>query len=509
MAQSTALLKLEAIGKAFPGVRALDRIDLEIHPGEIHAIVGENGAGKSTLMNILSGVYPPDEGRLLLCGEPVRFRDTRDAQDRGIAMIHQELSLAPHLSVAENMLIGRLPRTSGGFVSRARLRARASEILARLGVTDFGPELAVSELSTSQMQLVEVGKALSLEARILIMDEPTSSLTLSETEMLLGLMRTLASGGVSILFISHRLDEVFAVADRVSVLRDGQHVATLDRAEARRDRIISLMVGRELDRSFVRTRMAAPAGPPLLEVRNLASGTRVRDVSFSLRAGEVLALTGLVGAGRTETAEAIFGARRVDRGEVLVRGRTVRIRHPAEAVELGLGLVPEGRKIQGIFPNRSVRENMTVAFLRRLHRFGFVRGADELRLAGEYREKLRIKTPSLEQGIKNLSGGNQQKAIFSRWLMNECGVLFLDEPTHGIDVGAKGEIYRIIDALAAKGVGIVLISSELPEVLALADRVLVLREGRVIGELTHEAATQESIMHLSVARAGADGGMPA
>jgi ABC-type sugar transport system ATPase subunit len=334
------------------------------------------------------------------------------------------------------------------------------------------------------------------------MDEPTSSLTLRETEMLLGLMRSLAASGVSILFISHRLDEVFAVAGRVSVLRDGKHVATLDRAEATRDRVISLMVGRELDRSFARARAAAPSGPPLLEVRHLASGARVRDVSFSVHAGEVVALTGLVGAGRTETAEVIFGARALNAGEILLRGRSVRITHPAEAVALGLGLVPEGRKTQGILPNRPVRENMTIAFLRRLTRLGFVRQGDEVQLASEYREKLRLKTPSLEQTIKNLSGGNQQKAIFSRWLMNECEVLFLDEPTHGIDVGAKAEIYRIIDALAGRGVGIVLISSELPEVLALADRVLVLREGRSIGELARDAATQESIMHLAVAPSG-------
>jgi len=499
--QETIRLKLEGIGKSFPGVRALDGIDLEIRAGEIHAIMGENGAGKSTLMNLLSGVYRPDEGRMVRDGTPVSFRDTREAQEHGIAMIHQELSLMPHLSVAENIWLGRLPRNAAGFTDRKRMRSDTVKALEQLGVCEFGPDTIVGSLSTSQMQLVEIAKALTLDARILIMDEPTSSLTDRETDTLLALMRSLAANGVSVLFISHRIDEVFAVAQRLTVLRDGRHIATLPRSECDAESILSLMVGREFNKSFHRNHPIVEAeAAPVLEVRGLRSGKAVCDVSFKIHPGEILALTGLVGAGRTETVETIFGARRKDAGEILVEGKPVAIRHPADAVKLGLGLVPEGRKIQGIFPELSVRSNMTVARLPALARALFIRGDEERRCADDYRVRLDVKTPSLEQPMKYLSGGNQQKAIFCRWLMNNPMVLFLDEPTHGIDVGAKEEIYRIVNDLAEKGMAIVLISSELPEVLTLADRILVMRDGRIAAEIKHEDATQELILRHAVNR---------
>jgi ABC-type sugar transport system ATPase subunit len=494
-------LKLEAVGKSFPGVNALEGIDLEIREGEIHAIVGENGAGKSTLMNILSGVYQPDRGALLLDGKPMKFKDTRDAQDLGIAMIHQELSLAPHLSVAENIFIGRLPRNRKGFLDLKGLAAAASAILDRLEVCDFKPESIVYELSTSQMQFVEIAKALSLNASILIMDEPTSSLTTSETNTLLGLMRNLATAGVSILFISHRIDEVLSSADRITVLRDGKLVSTRPRMEFDSEQLLSCMVGREFNKSFHREyKVFDPGDPAILQVKGLRCGQKVRDVSFDIHRGEILALTGLVGAGRTETVEAIFGARARTGGAILLDGVPIAPRHPADAVRLGLGLVPEGRKIQGIFPELSVEENMTITRLPALCRALFFRRKDRRVEAEKYRVDLNVKTPSLEQKIKYLSGGNQQKAIFSRWLMNGPRVLFLDEPTHGIDVGAKEEIYKLINGLAESGVAIILISSELPEVLCLADRILVMKEGAIASELSHSEATQERIMHYAVTR---------
>jgi ABC-type sugar transport system ATPase subunit len=501
MQDNAIRLKLEAVGKSFPGVCALDGIDLEIRRGEIHAIIGENGAGKSTLMNILSGVYPQDRGTLYLDGRPVKFRDTREAQDRGIAMIHQELSLAPHLSVAENIFIGRLPRKRVGFLDLKCLDTAAGEILDRLGVCDFTPESTIEELSTSQMQLVEIAKALSLDASILIMDEPTSSLTTTETDTLLGLMRSLAETGVSILFISHRIDEVLSAADRITVLRDGKLVSARPRSEFDVEQILSCMVGREFNKSFHRDYKAfGPDERVVLQVTGLKCAKKVRDVSFSVHEGEILALTGLVGAGRTETVEAIFGARPRTAGTILLDGKRVDIRHPADAVRLGLGLVPEGRKIQGIFPELSVEENMTITHLPALCRALFFRRGERRLEAEKYRRELNVKTPSLGQKIKYLSGGNQQKTIFSRWLMNKPRILFLDEPTHGIDIGAKEEIYKLINNLAEQGVTIVLISSELPEVLCLADRILVMKEGTITAELGHSEATEERIMRHAITR---------
>jgi ABC-type sugar transport system ATPase subunit len=501
MTDDAVRLRLDAVGKSFPGVQALDGIDLEIRRGEIHAIVGENGAGKSTLMNILSGVYPPDSGFVSMDGHQFKFKDTRDAQERGIAMIHQELSLAPHLSVAENIFIGRLPCNKAGFLAPDKLDREVTGLLERLNVCNFGPGTLVKELSTSQMQLVEIAKALSLNASILIMDEPTSSLTISEASSLLGLMRNLAQTGVSIIFISHRIDEVLSVADRITVLRDGKLVSARPRSEFDIDQLLACMVGREFNKSFHRAyRTFGQDDEAILCVRGLRSEPKVRDVSFDVHRGEIVALTGLVGAGRTETVEAIFGARAHDAGEIFLEGRRIEVRHPADAVGLGLGLVPEGRKVQGIFPELSVEENMTMTHLPAMCRALFIRCGERHLEAEKYREELNVKTPSLDQKIKFLSGGNQQKAIFSRWLMNKPRVLFLDEPTHGIDVGAKEEIYNLINELTNRGVAIVLVSSELPEILCLADRIFVMRDGAISAQLLHGEATQEKIMYHAITR---------
>jgi ABC-type sugar transport system ATPase subunit len=496
------VLRLEGITKAFPGVKALNEVSLAVARGEIHAIVGENGAGKSTLMNILSGVFPPDGGRILFQGKDVKLKDPRQAQELGISMIHQELSLAPHLKVMENVFIGRLKKNAFGLVDYAGMRKACASQFDRLGIDSISPEQKVEELSVSQRQLVEIAKALSFDAKVLVMDEPTSSLTLAETKMLLAVMRNLRASGVSILFISHRLEEVFEVSDRITVLRDGCHVMTFPTTEASIGEVVSLMVGREFDRALDRERRRrSPEEKPVLEVRGLASGKLLKDVSFKMHRGEVVALTGLVGSGRTELVQAIFGLARIDAGDVLVNGKRQKISCPRDAIGLGIGLVPEGRKDQGLFLEMSVRENISVAHLPAMASGPFVDFRRERAAAREYIDSLSIKTPGMEQRVKFLSGGNQQKAIIARWLMNDPSILFLDEPTHGVDVGAKAEIYRIVDRLAKKGVSILFISSELPEVLTLADRVLVMHEGRLLKDLPREEASQEIIMKYATNQA--------
>ena len=496
------VLSLEDISKKFPGVRALDHVNLSIRPGEIHAIVGENGAGKSTLMNILSGVYPPTEGRIVFQGQKIVLKDTHMAQELGISMIHQELSLASHLSVMENIFIGRLKRTRLGLVDYQGMKKLCGELMERIGLSQTEspilPQMLIKDLSLSQRQLVEITKAISLEARVLVMDEPTSSLTKSETGMLLTLMKTLSARGVSILFISHRLEEVFSTCDRISILRDGKHIQTLETEKTTIDDVVASMVGREMKSVMQRSRRhAVNTEHPLLEVRNLNQGQRLRNVCLTLHSGEVLALTGLVGAGRTELVQAIFGIDPYDSGEVLVDGKRLTPGSAPEAIRAGLGLVPEGRKEQGLFLNLSVKKNISMAKLAKTKGRLFLSSRNERNEARDSIERLKIKTPTMEQLIRNLSGGNQQKAIFARWLLTEPKILFLDEPTHGVDIGAKVEIYHIIDELVAKGMGVLLISSELPEVLTLADRILVMHQGSIKKELNRDDASQETIMHYA------------
>lgn len=492
---NNVLLKIENISKSFPGVKALDNINFEVLTGEVHAVVGENGAGKSTLMNILSGVYSPEMGNLRLSGTKINFKDPRHAQEMGIGMIHQELSLAQHLNVMENIFLGRLKRNKLGFVNNKKLYSMCKNELECLGIKDIEPDMLIKNLSVSQMQMVEIAKALSLKSKLIIMDEPTSSLTQKESEMLFAAIRSLKQTGVSILYISHRMEEIFDISDRVTILRDGTYIKTLDTKDTSPKELVSLMVGREFNKTFFRDNKVVHEGEkPILEVKGLSYGKKVNNVNFKLYSGEIVAITGLVGSGRSEVVQSIFGLHHKSSGQVYVSGESVNIKSPTEAIEKGIGLVPEGRKTQGLFLGMKVKENITIANLPNLCKFLFISKKRENAKSKEYIEALRVKTPSADQQVRYLSGGNQQKTIIARWLLNKPKILFLDEPTHGVDVGAKSEIYEIINQLAKEGVGVVMISSELPEVLMLADRILVMHNGSITGELTSENASQETIM---------------
>jgi ABC-type sugar transport system ATPase subunit len=494
------LCKIENITKSFPGVVALKDVSLDIFEGEIHGIIGENGAGKSTLMNILSGVYPQDEGHIELGGEPVHFRDPRDAQDNGIAMIHQELSLSRYMSVSENIYQGRMLKKKSGLIDKKLMVAECREYMKNLGVEYIDPRTLVKNLSVSQMQLVEIAKAVHLESKLLIMDEPTSSLTTSEIKLLIGIMRSLKEKGVSILFITHKLEEIKEVTDRITVLRDGALIKTTATKDTKITEMVDMMVGRDFEKIVHREYIQDYSDRDVvLEVKDLSVGDRVKNANFKLYKGEVLGLTGLVGAGRTELLEGIFGMRDGVSGTILVNGEEVSISHPADAIKLGMGMIPEGRKEQGMFLKLSVKDNMTLVRLKKLlTKFGLINKKQQKKIAERYVDELAIKTPSLEQISENLSGGNQQKTIVARWLMNEPKVFFLDEPTHGIDVGAKAEIYNIIDRLSKEGESIILLSSELPEILTMCDRIMVMHHGEIRGTLSHKEADQVKIMSYIV-----------
>ncbi|NLF26617.1 MAG: sugar ABC transporter ATP-binding protein [Clostridiales bacterium] len=493
------ICQIEHITKEFPGVVALSDVSLDIHEGEIHAIVGENGAGKSTLMNILSGVYRPTGGRVRFDGREVHFNAPADAARIGIAMIHQELSLSATLSVAENIFQGRLPKNKLGLIDTRRLLCASRELMNEVGLKDVDPQAVVRNINASQQQQVEIAKALSQDARFLILDEPTSALTPNETKVLFEIMLCLKRKGFTMLYISHKLDEVMAISDRVTVFRDGRLIDTLVTREIGVNDMISLMVGREYSGGYQRSRYMTredykKAGV-ILEVKDLSIKNKVRDVSFRLYEGEVLGLAGLVGAGRTEILQAVFGADPRLSGAILIDGKELSMKSTREAIRHGLGLVPEGRKTQGLFLKFSVQQNMSIVRLNSaLGCLGLIRRRAEEREAEEYRQRLRVKTPSLSQRVVNLSGGNQQKAIIARWLMNKPRILFLDEPTQGIDVGAKNEIYDIIDTLAGSGVSVVMVSSEMQETIRLCDRIIVLYEGRVTGEIAHDEATEQRII---------------
>ena len=492
------ICKIVNVTKVFPGVVALKNVSFDIKKGEIHAIVGENGAGKSTLMNILSGVYHPDEGHIEFEGNIVKFRDPRDAQGVGIAMIHQELSLSRSMSVVENIYQGRMLKNAFGFIDRKRIVAECKKYLKSLGVEGVDPRTLVKSLSVSQMQLVEIAKAVSLNARLLIMDEPTSSLTAGEISILLNIMKSLKKDGVSILFITHKLEEVLEIADRITVLRDGNFIETLQKEDATLEKIVSLMVGRAFEKKVHREFIKDYSDREVvLEVQKLSVANKVKDVSFKLYKGEVLGLTGLVGSGRTELLQGIFGMEKVNAGTVLLSGKPVAISHPSDAIKLGIGMVAENRKEQGMFLKLSVQDNMTIVHLKNLaNALQFINKKKAREIANHYVKLLSIKTPSLKQIANNLSGGNQQKTILARWLMHEPKILFLDEPTHGIDVGAKAEIYHLIDDLSKMGVSIILLSSELPEVLTLCDRIMVMHHGMLKGILSHQEADQVKIMNF-------------
>ncbi|MEK6480288.1 sugar ABC transporter ATP-binding protein [Catalinimonas sp. 4WD22] len=474
-------------------MKALNEVSIDIRKGEVHALCGENGAGKSTLMNILSGNFKPDQGQILVAGHEVQINNQLDAQALGIAIVYQERSLVESLSVAENIFTTNKPTNRFGLISYHKLYRQTQELLDRLNLSDIRPQTQVGHLSAARQQMVEIAKALSQNPDILILDEPTASITETETRILFKIIRDLSAQGVAVIYISHRMAEIFEIADRVSVLKDGKYQGSRQVSETDVDEIIRMMVGRKLEKQEF---LSDTRQEVVLEVKNLSS-FRFRNVSFQLKKGEILALSGLVGAGRTEVARAIMGADPVRGGEILLEGKKVKIDHPKAATRLGIGYLPEERKSNGLFLDMSVEDNIISAYLPYAAERGFIRQARVKKTAEEYIQKLRIITPSTHQKVMNLSGGNQQKIVLAKWLLRQPKVFMVDEPTHGVDVGAKAEIYAILKDLTRQGVSILLISSELSEVLAISDRILVMWNGQLTAELSRDEATEEEIMHYA------------
>lgn len=487
-------LEAEGISKFFPGVKALSNVSFRIKPGTVHALMGENGAGKSTLMKCLIGIYRPDEGLIRIKGEPVQFTDTLDALRSGISMIHQELNLVPHMTVAENIWLGREPMKFG-FVDHGKLNRLTKDLLVKLNIR-LRPEQMVGDLSIASQQMVEIAKAVSWNSDIVIMDEPTSALTETEVAHLFTIIRDLRSQGKAIIYISHKMDEIFAITDEVSVFRDGAWVGSNETANYTRQSLITQMVGRELTQLFPKT--DSNIGEDVLTVRNLTRNGVFHDVSFSVRRGEILGVAGLVGAGRSEVMESLFGMTSTDSGEILIDGVPTTIDSPASAIEKGLAFLTEDRKKSGLFLVLSVMENMSIVKMTDYSaKGGFVNHGNMAKDCLEQIKRLNIKTPTMDQIINNLSGGNQQKVLIARWLLAQPKILILDEPTRGIDVGAKAEIYRLISELASRGVAIIMVSSELPEIIGMSDRVMVMHGGRITGILDKEDADQETILSLA------------
>ncbi|VXC30806.1 fused methyl-galactoside transporter subunits of ABC superfamily: ATP-binding components [Pseudomonas sp. 8Z] len=492
--QSEYLLEIVDVTKEFPGVKALSEVQLRVRPGTVLALMGENGAGKSTLMKIIAGIYQPDAGELRLRGEPVHFETPLQALQSGIAMIHQELNLMPFMTIAENIWLGREPLNALHLVDHGRMRRQTQALLDRLRI-NLDPDDNVGSLSIAGRQMVEIAKAVSYDSDVLIMDEPTSAITETEVAHLFSIIADLKAQGKGIVYITHKMDEVFQIADEVAVFRDGQYIGSQRADSMNGDGLIAMMVGRELNQLF--PERTAPRKDVLLSVRDLALEGVFSGVSFDLHAGEVLGIAGLMGSGRTNVAEALFGVTPATSGEIRIDGEPVRMNDPCLAIQKGLALLTEDRKDTGLFPCLSVGENMEVAVLSGFASGGFVQQQRLDELCEQMSQQLRVKTPSLDQCIANLSGGNQQKALLARWLMTRPRVLILDEPTRGIDVGAKAEIYRLIANLAAEGLAVIMISSELPEVMGMSDRVMVMHEGTVTGFLDHAEVTQERVMHLA------------
>jgi len=501
--ETDVLLAARGITKTFPGVRALDDVQITVRRGRLNALLGENGAGKSTMMNILAGVFPPDAGEIFLAGQPVRFVNPRAAQQAGISIIFQELNLVPHLSIAENIFLGREPRNAVGLLDYARMHRDTRALMAELEL-DADPRTAVARLRVGAQQVVEIAKAISFNSRVIIMDEPTSAITEHEIKVLFRLIKRLKERGTGIIYITHKLDELAEIADDITVFRDGRFIASKPFADTTRDEMVRLMVGRELTDLFPKT--TTPAGGEMLRVEKIslrhterAGDFVVRGVSFAVRRGEVLGLFGLMGAGRTELLQTIFGLHpHAATGEIWIEGKPVSIRSPRAAIEAGLALAPEDRKGEGLVLVHSVAENTTLACLEKVSSFGLLQPARELELVDRYVKRLGIRTPTLHQAVRHLSGGNQQKVVLAKWLATEPKVLLLDEPTRGIDINAKREIYALVDELARSGLAVIMVSSELPEILAIADRILVLAEGRVTAEFARGAATEEAILRAAL-----------
>ena len=489
---------MHGITKRYPGVTALSDVALSVDPGEVMALVGENGAGKSTLLKVLAGAVRADEGTIRVAGETVAIHTPRDSQSHGIAVIYQELNLANDLSVAENIYVGREPKTRFGTVDFHAMDQGAAKLLADLGITSFSPRAIVGNLNIAHRQMVEIAKALLINARLVVMDEPTSSLTEEEVDTLIDLVRRLRVQGVSVIYVSHRMREIFEVSDRITVMRDGSVVGVLDAAASTPGDVVRMMVGRELDDLYgVRTTAIDRSTVPTLEVRNLSAGTLLHDVSFSVHPGEIVALAGLIGAGRSHAVMTIFGARRRSGGEILINGKPCTLRTPGEAMAAGIGFVPEDRKAQGLFLGLSVRENMSSASLASISRLFMVSRSRDRSMARDYAKKLGLRQSAVEVGAGTLSGGNQQKVVLARWLARRPRLLILDEPTRGVDVGAKAEIYALVRSIAEEGVAVLIVSSELTEVLGIADRIVVMREGHGVGELGAAEANEKRVMSMA------------
>lgn len=502
MSNPEELLRIEGIRKTFPGVVALDSVDFDLRRGEVHVLLGENGAGKSTLIKMLSGAYTPDAGRILVGGQEVRIHGAQDSERLGIATIYQEFNLVPDLTVAENIFLGRQPRRLG-MIDRKRMEADAAGLLERVGV-NVSPRARVRELGIARLQMVEIAKALSLDARVLIMDEPTAVLTSEEVEKLFAIVRALRADGVGIVFITHHLEEIAALGDRVTVIRDGRSVGQVP-ASTPQDELVRLMVGRSIEQQYPRERPEDAGGSPaLLTVEGLTRDGVFHDVSFQVHAGEVVGIAGLVGAGRTEVVRAVFGADPYDSGDVTVAGARLRRHDVGAAMAAGIGLVPEDRKGQGLVLDASVEENLGLVTLRSASRAGLVDLKGQHVAAERIAGQLGVRMAGLGQDVRTLSGGNQQKVVIGKWLLANTKVLILDEPTRGIDVGAKVEIYQLINELTAAGAAVLMISSDLPEVLGMSDRVLVMAQGRIAGELPAGRATQDAVMALAVSNPAMD-----
>ena len=493
-ASAEKLLVVEKVSKAFPGVKALTDVDFTLEYGEVHALMGENGAGKSTLMNILSGVIQSDSGHIYLEGKEVSVTDPRVAQNMGISTIHQELNLVQKLSVAENVFFGRQPKRHG-LVDKKMMEQKTAEICRTLGV-DLDPAAYVKDMSMANQQMVEIVRAVSFDAKLVIMDEPTSSLTINETQILFSIIRNLTKQGVAVVFISHRMDEIFEIADRLTVLRDGKLVGTMRIGETTRDEVIRMMVGRELKQQYPPRQQKI--GEVCLRVTNMADGSHVRGCSFELHRSEVLGFAGLVGAGRTELMKLIFGAEKRTSGQVEICGKNVNIRSPRDAIRSGLGFVTEDRKGEGLILSFPVKYNIVMVALKKIKDWIFLNRVKEQHAGEEYIQKMRISTPTADKQVMYLSGGNQQKVVLSKWLFSESDIIIMDEPTRGIDVGAKRDIYELINELVAQGRSIIVISSEMEEIMGISDRILVMREGHITGELSRGEFSPDTIMQYAV-----------
>jgi ABC-type sugar transport system ATPase subunit len=494
---SVPALEMRGIGKRFPGVIALDGVDLALAPGKVHALMGENGAGKSTLIKILAGVYGKDTGTIRVGGRETEFRSPRDALRQGIKVVFQEIALISEFTVAENIFLEEYPRIAGGSIDWKRIRAEAAALFQRIGF-DVDPAAKTGDLPVSQQQMVEIARALAHEARIVVMDEPTSSLTPKEVELLFVVIRRLTAIGIAVVYVSHKLDEVFEIADEVTVLRDGRHISTKPIGAHTHDSLIHDMIGRRIDNLFPRVRRQSP-GKAVLTVENLSTDAKLKGVSFEARAGEVLGFFGLMGAGRTELAKAIVGYDPIRSGTIRIDGTPLSPHDTRRAVGLGIGLLTEDRKTEGLMLELPVLQNMSLASLSSFARAGFVDEGRERSAVQSFVDRFRVKTPGLGQTIKNLSGGNQQKVLLARWLMRGLKVIVVDEPTRGIDVGAKSEIFALIDQLAGEGLAVIMMTSEMPELLGLSDRIAVMDEGRITAVMPRDAATQETILNAAIA----------